>query len=84
MSDYNRGLPAPGAGGYLTVEDLEWKQERLQQEQMKVQQQQEKRTKEIRALRALARPGVHSPWQGMAFRALQKKYLAEWNRIRWG
>ena len=75
--------PAPEVGGYVTVEDLELEQERLQQEQMKVQQQQEKRSKEIRVLRSFARHGVHSPIQGLAFRSLQRKYPAEWDRIRW-
>ena len=83
MSDYNRTLSAPGAGGYVTVEDLEREQERLQREWIKVRQEEEKRSKEIRVLRALARQGVPSPVQRMAFKTLQRKYPAEWDRIRW-
>ena len=75
-------LSAPGAGGYVTVKDLKQEQERLQREQMKVQHEEEKRSSEIRALRTLARQGVHSPGQGMAFRSLQRKHLAEWDQIR--
>ncbi len=54
-------LPAPGAaGGYVTVEDLEWEYERQERERIKVRQEKERRAKEIRILRAFARQGVHS------------------------
>ena len=85
-SSYGRtwSLPAPGAGGYITVEDLEREQERLQRKRIKTQQEVEKRSSEIRALRSLARQSVRSTWQGMVFKSLQSKYPAEWDRIRWG
>ena len=47
-----------------------------------MQQEKDKRSGEIRALRALARQGVQSPWQGVAFKSLQRKYPAEWDQIR--
>ena len=75
--------PAPEVGGYLTVEDLELEQEWLQRERRRVQEEKDKTSGEIRALRALARQGVQSPRQGVAFRSLQRKYPAEWDRIRW-
>ena len=75
--------PAHEVSGYLTVEDLEREQERLQQERQRVQQEKDKRSSEIRVLRSFARYGVSSPVQGIAFKNLQRKYLAEWDRIRW-
>ena len=75
--------PAPGAGCCVTVEDLEWEEERREQERIKVQQEKEKRSKEIRILRTFARQGVHSMAQVMAFKSLQRKYPAEWATIRW-
>ena len=83
MSDYTRSLPAPGAGGYVTVEDLELEQESLQRERQRVQREKDKRSSEIRVLRSFARQGVPSLVQGIAFKTLQRKYPAEWGRIRW-
>ena len=76
-------LSAPGAGGYVTVENLEWEQERLQQERQRVQQERDKRSADIWALQTLSRQGVHSWVQGTAFRSLQRRYPGEWDRIRW-
>ena len=58
VPNYGRAwsLPAPGAGGYVTEEDLEWEYGRLQREWRRVQEAEEKRAKEIRVLRAFARP----------------------------
>ena len=75
--------PAPEVGGYITVEDLEWEQERLQRKQMKALQGEKRRSAEIRALRTLARQGVHSSVQRMAFKSLQRRYAGEWDRTRW-
>ena len=38
--------PAPEAGGYVTVEDLEWEQECLHRERLKILQEEKKRTAE--------------------------------------
>lgn len=78
---HNRRYPV---GGYVTVEDLEREQERLQQERQRVQREKDKRSSEIRVLRSLARYGVPSPVQGIAFKTLQRKYPVEWDRIWWG
>ncbi len=67
--------PVPEAGGYITVEDLEQEQERLQQEWRRVEQQeQERRSKELGILRKWTSRGVRSAGEGMAFKSLQKKY----------
>lgn len=73
--------PGPGAGGYVTVKDLE--REETRREREKAFCEENKQAKEIRILRAFARLGVHSWVQGMAFKALQRKHPAEWDRIRW-
>ncbi len=78
-----RGRPAPEAGGYVTVEDLEREQERLQRERRKALQEHKRRTSGVRVLRGLARRGVHSWVEAIAFKSLQRKYPAEWDRIRW-
>ena len=77
-------LSALGAGGYVTEEDLEREEKRRERERVKVWQEEEKRSSEIRVLRALARQGAPSLVQGMAYRSLQRKYPAEWDRLRWG
>ncbi len=76
--------PAPGAGGYVTVEDLEWEEERRTRERMEALRRHKRRTSDIRALRALAHQGVSSPWQGMAFKSLQRKYPRHYDQLKWG
>ncbi len=64
------------------MQDLE--REQKIRERTEVLQEKERRAKELRILQALACRGVHSMAQGMAFKTLQRKYPAEWDRIRWG
>ncbi len=85
-SGYGRhwwSLPAPGAGGYVTVVDLQWAEERLQREQVTVLQDQKRRASEVSVLQGFARRGVHTWVEGIAFKSLQRKYPAEWDTIRW-
>lgn len=75
--------PAPGGGGYVAVEDLEREEKWREREREEVLREERTRVKEFRALRALAHQGVSSPWQGIAFKSLQRTYPAESDRIRW-
>jgi hypothetical protein len=73
LASYARGLGKPlPEGGYVTREEL---QEELREEQ-------EKRLAQMRTLRMLIRKGPRSAYEGMALKALQKKYPVEYARMR--
>lgn len=66
------------------MEDLEREEKRREHEREKVLREEKRRASEIRVLRTFARQNIHSSFERIAFRSLQRKYPAEWDRLRWG